>query len=302
MNKLALILICFATHVVADDAAMDKYRSYTPQQIAAIPDEQRKGQVPIVYVFAAREGIAPWSTQVFARHLNMLMYPGVSAYEKAIKQFQRDLGEPQTGVLTVGQIDDLDRRAGLQELSVVIFPNQYYAAKSDATAIVEGAVILLDERIAYPINHTSISCNRLQNVCTKDQVELVIPGDDSWGMSYNVSHTGLEYYDIIEWAEQSITAKYRGTPTDCRTTTMEFNFTNDEFYFITKNTGKECEIMGATVPPLEKPRVAQVVDGSGIINKEFTKVRERAHEVRSSEYRAAWEAAIQKARAEIGEE
>ncbi len=55
--------------------------------------------------------------------LNALMYPGLHDFEGAVKLFQKDLGDEPTGILTVWQIHNLQKRAEMQKLGQLIFPD-----------------------------------------------------------------------------------------------------------------------------------------------------------------------------------
>ena len=97
---------------------------------------------------------------------------------------------------------------------------------------------------------------------------------------------GPDFYDIIRWTENEIEAVPSGsTPAACRTTSLSLNFKTKEFYQITRNAGGDCEALGVTVEPLDKPRISQLIDGEQIINEEFAKVQQAAFEVLASDFR-----------------
>ena len=291
--------IAWVLPVKADDnTGIEKYRNYTPGQLSELPEETISSEVPIMYSIAAQRGLSNGSELIFGMELNSLMYAGLHNFEEAVKAFQEDLGNEQTGVLTVWQIHILEQRAGMQKLGQLNFPNQWYSWKSDDLALVQGTVIILDDRISWPINHVKISCYKRSSSCRWDQINISIPDEDSWLQNYHVIGSDPDFYNIIRWTENEIEAiPSSSTPTACRTTSLSLNFKTEEFYQITRNAGGNCEVLGVTFEPLDKPRISQVVDGEQIINEEFAKVEQAAFEVLASDFRKQVNNLITKAQA-----
>jgi hypothetical protein len=268
----------------ADDDAMLKYKDFTPQELAALTEEERHSSVPMVYSSAAGAGLSIGSELLFAMQLNTLMYPAIDSYQSAIKQYQRDLGDKATGVLTVSQIYKLEKRSEFQKLSRVFFPEQYSSHMAKDSASVQGTMMIHDERIAYPVNHTKLTCYKASNYCELEQLYLSFPELDSWGTNFQVLEAGTEYFDITSWGENTIDAVPSDPGNGCRRTSFNLNFKTKEYYQITRNGDKECEINGVTFPKLEKPRIAQIVDGEKIINSEFASLNQMAFEMLSIEF------------------
>ena len=297
------ICIALTLPVTADDnAGVGKYRNYTPEQLRELPEETISSEVPLMYRFAAQRGLSDGAELLFGMELNTLMYPGLHNFEEAVKAFQEDLGDKQTGILTVWQIDNLQQRAEMQKLGRLNFPNQWSSLKLDDLALVQGTVTILDERIAWPINHVKINCYKQSSSCLWDQINVSVPDEDSLLQSYHVIEASPDFYDIILWTENEIEATPSGsTPAACRTTSLSLNFKTKEFYQITRNAGGDCEALGVMFEPLDKPRISQIVDGGEIISEEFTKVEQAAFDVLSSDFRkqvskliSEEEAAVQK--------
>ena len=66
---------------------------------------------------------------------------------------------------------------------------------------------------------------------------------------------------------------------------MNLNFKTKEFYYITRNAGGNCEVLGVKFDKLPKPRISQIVDGSNIIREEFAKIEKAAYDVLASDFR-----------------
>jgi hypothetical protein len=238
-----------------------------------------------MYTAAAQRGLSVGSELLFGMKLNRLMYPGLHDYKTAVKAFQADLGDQPTGVLTVWQIHNLEQRSDMQRLARVLFPDQYSSFKTEDYASAQGTMIIVDDKIAWPINHVKVKCFRKENYCQQDQISVSVPNDKSWSQNYHVMVDNTEYYEISRWNQDSIDAVPRETGSGCRTTSMNLNFKTKEFYYITRNAGGKCEALGVTFDKLPKPRIAQIADGSKIIREEFTKIEKAAYDVLASDFR-----------------
>lgn len=287
MKAISILLMSLfvITSALADEKTVQKYRNYTPQQIKNLPEKLISSDVPMMYTAAAQRGLSVGSELLFGMELNRLMYPGLHDYKAAVKAFQADLGDQPTGVLTVWQIHNLEQRSDMQKLAQVLFPDQFSSSKMDDYASIQGTMIIIDEKIAWPINHVKVKCYKKQNYCQLDQIQVSVPDDKSWSQNYHVMENDAEYYDISRWGQDSIDAEPRETGSGCRTTSMNLNFKTKEFYYITRNAGGKCEVLGVTLDKLPKPRIAQIVDGSKIIRDEFAKIEKAAYEVLASDFR-----------------
>lgn len=286
VHPILLLSLFFAINAVADEKAVQKYRNYTPQQIRNLPEKVIDSDLPMMYQFAARRGLSIGSEVLFGMELNRLMYPGIHDYKAAVKAFQADLGDAPTGILTVWQIHKLEQRAGMQRLSQLLFPDQFSSNKSDTYASIEGTLTIIDERIARPINHVKLNCYKQDNYCELEQLEVSVPNDNSWSQNYGIMKSSPEFFQISRWDQYSIDAVPRETTSGCRTTSINLNFKTKEFYYITRNAGGDCKILGkVSLDKLTKPRIAQIVDGRKIIQEEFAKVEKAAYEVLASDFR-----------------
>lgn len=283
---LILLMSLFAVTLAhADEIAVQKYRNYTPQQIENIPEKEGSSTLPMMYIWAARRGLSVGSELLFGMELNRLMYSGLHDYNAAVKAFEADLGDKPTGVLTVWQIHNLQQRSEMQGLSRVLFPDQFSSYKSNDYVSIQGTMMIIDEKAAWPINHTNVKCFKNENYCARDQILLTLPDDKSWSQNYGVIQDSTEHYEISRWDQDSINAKPRETSSGCRTTSMNLNFKTKEFYYITRNAGGDCKVLGATLDKLPKPRISQIVDGSKIIGEEFAKIEKAAFDILASDLR-----------------
>lgn len=165
-------------------------------------------------------------------------------------------------------------------------PFEYGGSITTDYATVKGTVKIIDERIAYPVNHVVVKCYRAESYCTYRQVALTLPDENSFAQSYSISTVADDYYKITRWDEKQIDAvPYDNTA--CRTNQLSFNFLTKEFFEIARNnTSGDCDTgLGVTMPRLEKPRVSQIVKGDDIVNAEFKRLGEEAASYYSSAFR-----------------
>lgn len=281
---LALILPVYPAALAAEDN-VKKYRNFSPQQIRALPKQTIDSEVPVMYTMAANLGISEDSSLYFGMQLNQLMYSGLHDYTSAVKDFQSDLGDKPDGNLTVWQIHQLGKRAEMQKLSRVHFPDSFHSWIIEDYAFIEGTMAILDEQIAWPVNHVRISCSKVLGTCELDEIDLVFPDDTSWSQTYSLLQPTTISYEIARWSGDTIESLPDGDSKNCRNTSFSFNFKTKEFYFTTRNGGGDCKLLtGSELEKLKKPRISQIIDGNKIIEDSFSKIEKDAYNSLSSQF------------------
>lgn len=270
----------------ADEGAVAKYRDYLPEHLLALPEDERQRSVPMMFTGAANLATSPAGDLIIQANLNTLMYDGFADYDGAKRAFQEDLGEEPTGALTVWQIHSLGYRASRVNMtSVSFFPFDFGGTMTEDRAFVKGTVEIIEEKIAYPINHVDIECSRSEGTCEYRQIALTLPDESSWVQSYHIGEIANDTFRITRWEGQLIDA-IPLNHSACRTTQLSLNFETQEFFEITRNNVVEgCETMlGVTLPRLEKPRVSRIVDGRDIVSAEFKAISEETFTFFSSSF------------------
>ncbi|MEO1200656.1 MAG: hypothetical protein AAFX39_15755 [Pseudomonadota bacterium] len=289
MFRLIVVFsILFAGVGRADEDAVAKYRDYLPEQLLALSEDERRSSVPMMFSGAANLAASPAGDLVMQANLNSLMYDGFADYNGAKRAFQADLGEEPTGTLTVWQIHSLGYRASRVNMTRVgFFPFDFGGTMTENWAFVNGTVEIIDEKIAYPINHVDIECSRNEGTCQYRQIALTLPDENSWVQSYHVGEIADDIYRITRWEGQLIDAVPLNSSA-CRTNQLSLNFETQEFFEVARNnTAGDCETMlGVTLPRLEKPRVSRIVDGREIISAEFKAISEETFTFFSSSFRS----------------
>jgi hypothetical protein len=286
---VAALSLVAAGPCLADEDAVPQYRDYLPGQLLALSEEERQSSVPMMYSGAANLAASPAGDLAMQANLNLLMYDGFADYEGAKRAFQVDLGEKPTGALTVWQIHSLEYRASRVNMTgVSFFPFDFGGSLFQDWAFVKGTVEIIDEKIAYPVNHVDIKCSRNEGTCDYRQIALILPDENSWVQSYHVGEVKNETYRITRWEGPLIDAVPMNKSA-CRTNQLSLNFETQEFFEIARNnTLGDCETMlGVTLPRLEKPRVSRIVDGDEIVSAEFKAIREETFTFFSSSFRRA---------------
>jgi hypothetical protein len=281
-----------AQSVAADEAAMQQYRDFLPEQLLALSEDVLNSQVPMVYLGAANDAVSPFGEVFETMALNVLMYDAIGGLEGARKTFQKDLGEKQTGQLTVWQLSELGYRASRQNMTYVgFFSFDFGGTILENQAWVGGTVEIIDERISHPVNHVEIECEKSTLTCTYRQIALSLPDRNSWSQSYHVGETVDEVYLVTRWDNDQIDAIPMDVGT-CRINQLSLNFASKEFFEIAKNVGGDCTLADGTVlPKLDKPRISRIVDGQDIVSAEFSRIKEEAFGYLSSDFRSLVEEA-----------
>lgn len=266
---------------------IEKYRNYLPEELLALDKAVLNADVPMSYAGAARTAVSPYGEIVTRIGLNTLLYDGMGDLTAAIKALQKDLGEQQTGKLTVWQIDRLNYMSSRQNMTRVDFFTFAFGGHLVGDfARVEGTLEILGEKIAYPINNVRIECTQALGTCSYRQIALMLPDQNSWAQSYSVLEVANETYVVTRWQDNQIDAVPL-TTAGCRTNTLSLNFAANEFYEISKNlSGEDCtSSLGVTLPKLEAPRISRIVDGQEILNTEFRRIQDESYGFLSSDFR-----------------
>lgn len=199
--------------------------------------------------------------------------------------------------MTVWQLHELSYRASRSNLTNVgFFAFDYGGWVDDNWAQVRGTATLLDDRIAYPINHVWIDCDRSAKTCSYRQIAMMLPGRDSFAQIYNAMELADDTYRVTRWENQQIDA-VPVNQSSCRINQLSLNFATNEFFEIARNNSSgDCETtLGTTLPRLERPRISQIVDGREIISKEFEAINDEAYGYVASDFRSKVERLINEA-------
>ena len=195
--------------------------------------------------------------------LQKLMYfDPVSEEEgrEAVKLFQRDIGEAQTGILTMGQFNELSRRSTRISDTPVYLPTtgdnlRVYSHSGFVGA--EGTWVIEGDTIYNPLNHNKINCYKSQKICEVIQAHVDIPKIEAKADQYGL-YVSKDTFNIISWTGSEVISQAGAM---CRTTIMTINIKNNEVFQITRNKGDNCDTGVAKLPQLNKPRISRLIPG-----------------------------------------
>ena len=179
---------------------------------------------------------------------------------RATAAFQTQMKVEPTGVLTFGQFKQMTRFVMLSRLTDVTLPG----LSSEPVAIyidggyasTEGRMEIDGDKIAWPINHHNVRCDKRSGYCTDFETVVATPGD-SMGKDndWYILNTSTTDYWIMNWNDVEVIAEQKG---DCRTTTLTLNKASKEVLFVTRNGTGTCSDPGFK---LKTPRTARLVQG-----------------------------------------
>lgn len=218
---------------------------------------KRALELPMRLLFSITAATPEFSNVIVSMILKGLFYPNAP---DGTKQFQADIVATETGELTFGQFEELQRR-WTRSRDTPVYASGFGKIKItgfDGWVSVKGTWILEGEQIAYPINTAEITCERDRRECRLIQADLVVPNLDDSGDSYMLS-VNSDSYSIISWEPDEIVARDSG---ECRITLLTLNLNSNEVYEVTRNNeSQKCLQAYLSLPKLDKPRVARLVPG-----------------------------------------
>ena len=188
--------------------------------------------------------------------LRGLFYPDPP---KGVSQFQEDIGAPVTGEITFGQWLELQRRwTRLRDSPVHLSISEPRIYSSSGFAQTEGAWIIDNEEIAFPINDSEVTCRRDWGICQVVIAQLSVPRINESAGGYYMT-VDVDEYDIISWGESEIVAR---SESDCRIVLLTMNLNSHETIEIVRNNETQsCRESVVSLPRLTSPRVSRLVSG-----------------------------------------
>jgi hypothetical protein len=212
--------------------------------------------------------------------------------ESWVKQFQSDLGEPPTGVLTVDQFETLSSRSASVRMSPIYLPSGKIGETgpnifiTDGYASVEGTWVIEGDEVAHPLNVANIKCYRKFGHCFQIDVEIDNENyfDNTTSGSYHLA-TYDSLLPIMSWTDQEIVLENNA---ECRNNTITINAKAKEVYEVSRNNGGDRE--SCELPQLEQPRTFKLVEPYQLSRDYFAQKQKEAFTFYSKEYREYVEA------------
>lgn len=229
------------------------YESMSMDEIEALPIEEQK-KLPLDAMLALSGMPADTLDIVLMAQLGALFYSTErSNVEDMVRRFQRDIGNEETGRITVGEMEVLEKRSSsvaTRNFGITGLGSSTWVNENRATA--SGTWMIVGEKIAQPYNRVNIECYKRIGVCLQSEAYL----DMSGSFAFVGRHT--TEYEIIDWTSNQVTAK-SGDYRSCRSTILTLTESSKETSMVTQNNNLEaCEI-GEMSLELESPRITKLV-------------------------------------------
>ncbi|MBS7811211.1 peptidoglycan-binding domain-containing protein [Roseococcus pinisoli] len=279
---VAATLFAAAGRLQAQQAAPWPAAGLSPDAISRMTAEQ-SARLPLIEMMrSSDQNGRNLASVIFSAtsHLRRLYFfngpptMAVSAeFGAAVRTFQKSLGQPETGQLSVGQFDELQNRSNYYLLSLINPMGTNLVSIRRDFGFASGRWIIDGEAIYSPVNTSEIFCRRADMSCTIFNAEL------SSSMFLPTLSMHAVHYPVINWSDNEIIANHIGS---CRSTTLTINSSSTEVIQTTRNSaqlGADC-----LLPRLPSPRVSRLVDHISSSPGGVENWRERALSYTSPDY------------------
>lgn len=184
----------------------------TREEVERMPEEERLRQ-GFFAVMAALDPNPPNGPRMFryflARNLQQLGYGAQAArpmpdaeFSEAVAAYQRQIGAPPTGRLTLGEGERLLRMPNLlTETRISAGPRSVTFADDQASAT--GTWIGQERAYEHPVNQSQITCIRRDGRCYEASSRVGLADNDATG----VLLTGFVVYRVREWSREGLRAE-----------------------------------------------------------------------------------------------
>lgn len=225
--------------------------------------------------------------------LPMLAYEGSEA---GILEYQADLGNEQTGTITLDELMTLQRRVARAKDSPVVSLSSWPSSNEGSVDIlvmddhvsVEGTWAGRTHELAYPINTAEIKCWRNDELCIISESNIDVPSLDEERERYFLE-TSVRRMKLVSWTENEITAVSESL---CRSNTLTISLSSREVFETVKNNWSDyCEESSFTVK-LPTPQVDELVPGLPVTSEFWDERKEIITDYYNSRLKARLEEAI----------
>jgi hypothetical protein len=201
-----LVLSAVCTNIFGRD-----YTSLTKEQFNNLSEEEKKS-IPLDLFFGFIDPLKNKDTHITMTEilLEQLHYYHQlptgkvnKSLEKAIRDFQRDINEKQTGILTAGQFEILTKRAEKIHPIDIGLPGKY-VWPSSVVVSAAGTYQFQNQDMAWPLQTTQIQCIRSTMQCNEVTATVGATVD-------NPGHGLLSLYSstltITKWTDEELVAE-----------------------------------------------------------------------------------------------
>jgi hypothetical protein len=134
------------------------------------------------------------------------------ALTAAIRTYQRETGQPATGVLLVGEFMGLIER-GNQFWQAPVYPGPVIYSETAQTVSIEGTWARESGETRDPVQTTSIRCHRAANLCSAVTARLVMGDEEEGWFHTSAMDLALQTreWTVVQWTADRIDAEERSS-------------------------------------------------------------------------------------------
>jgi len=207
-----------------------------------------------------------------------------------VKKFQTSIGKDSTGQLNFEEAAMLMLTASKINFETIYPIGNLKTNRSNQIISAQGTWVIEGERIAEPINIAVITCRKNEGICYQSDARIT-----KSLFAVDNQYLDLQYgtYKITSWNDEEVLAEDESL---CRTTVLNINTTTKQvFQIIRNNTALNCEKL-FNFPLLNKPRIAQLVDGFKVAQEFYEQKNKERLKLINPEFRQVVEDLFQKSK------
>ncbi len=191
----------------------------------------------------------------------------------AWRKFESSAGINVDGVVTIAELGRLVGAADKATETNIVLPMRSVIAYPDYVSV-QGTWVMQGETIAWPINHSNITCSKSDRTCVEFSVNLSGGADDG---SPALLNSNVEHYDLRVWTAEQVEAVSEAL---CAETRLTINTKSKTAFSVTAPLDKpSCrEFQSKAGLPTQKrpPRLSVLEDGFEVSRRFYEQRRETA--------------------------
>ena len=185
-------------------------------------------------------------------------------YKESVKEFQKKLNEAQTGVLTMGQLDQAEKYAKALDQEEIYPSGDLMLIDLGETVSVQGTLTIVGDKIAWPIN-------LVRGVARKS---TMIYEETFTYLDHNTIYSSTDSHEIIQWGDEEIIAiKQFGE----RNLKVLINRKTQSVSYITTDRSTDTK-SGSQLDKLGQPRVSILKSGFDAARDHYQNEKTKARE------------------------
>jgi hypothetical protein len=217
--KAMVLGVALTPAIALAQAPQPDIANMTDEQITALPDDVLMG-LPALEAYGRIVGANPVEFTVAIEEMlhRLYFYQGIPTgtlnadLDAAIFRFQASVGAEPTGILLLGEFEELTWRANQTEIPEIRLPRFLTVFSIDGLALASGTWVAQDFEMDWPVQTSQIRCNFAAADCT--EVTARITERDGAAASLDLEWVS---WVVISWSSAEIVAEDDTLPCILRT-------------------------------------------------------------------------------------